>query len=129
MSEKKGLFGGEKKSSCCSVDMVEQTEANATNCSTGCNCKSKENDSSVEGAMSIKILGPGCKSCVTLFENAKLAIAQMNLPANLEKVTDLSAIASYGVMFSPGIVINEKVVSSGKLLKPKDIIKLIEQYK
>ena len=77
--------------------------------------------------MNIKILGAGCKSCVTLAENTRVALSQMNLQANVEKVTDLSAIAGYGVMSTPALVINEKVVSYGKVLKPGEIVKILEK--
>lgn len=76
--------------------------------------------------MNIKILGPGCKNCVTLAENTRIAMEQMGIEANIEKVTDFSSIASYGIMSTPGLVVNDKVVSFGKVLKPNDIIKIIE---
>ncbi|HBL36446.1 MAG TPA: thioredoxin family protein [Firmicutes bacterium] len=75
--------------------------------------------------MSIKILGSGCKNCITLTENTKLALAEMGLRANIEKITDLAAITGYGVMSTPALVIDEKVVSYGKVLKPKEIVKII----
>lgn len=132
MSEKKGLFGGlfgGGKTDCgCGTGSVEQADEGC-GCGTGCACGAEESTPIIEGAMSIKVLGPGCKSCVVLMENTKLAVAQLNIPVNLEKITDMSAIASYGIMSAPGLVINEKVVSYGKALKPAEIIKLIEQQK
>ncbi|WP_405127697.1 thioredoxin family protein [Sinanaerobacter chloroacetimidivorans] len=80
-----------------------------------------------DGVMNIKVLGPGCKNCVTLMENTKLALNQMRLEANVDKVTDFAEIASYGIMSTPGLVINGKVVSFGKVLKPADIVKIIEK--
>lgn len=133
MSEKKGLFGGlfggGKKSDCCNMQIVEDKEESGCGCGAGCGCGSEQTSSAIEGAMSIKILGPGCKNCVALTENTKLALAQLGMQANIEKVTDMSVIASYGIMSTPGLVINEKVVSFGKVLKPGDIAKLIEQQK
>ncbi len=78
--------------------------------------------------MVIKILGSGCKNCVTLAENAKAAAAETGIHAEIEKVTDFAKIAEYGVMSTPGLVIDEKVVSFGKVLKPKEIVKILEQY-
>ena len=76
--------------------------------------------------MIIKILGSGCKNCTTLTENTKEALAELNMKADIEKITDFAQIAAYGVMTTPALVIDEKVVSSGKVLKPKEIVKLIE---
>jgi small redox-active disulfide protein 2 len=77
--------------------------------------------------MTIKILGSGCKNCVTLAENAKTALAELGQQADIVKVTDYADIASYGIMSTPGLVIDEKVVSFGRVLKPKDIAKIIEK--
>lgn len=133
MSEKKGLFGGlfggGKKSDCCNMQIIEDTEEAGCGCGTGCGCGAEETSPAIEGAMSIKILGPGCKNCVALTENTRVALAQLGMQANIEKVTDMSAIASYGIMSTPGLIINEKVVSFGKVLKPGEIAKLIEQQK
>ncbi len=79
--------------------------------------------------MKIKILGSGCANCVTLAENAKKAVAELGIEAEIEKVTDFAEIAKYGVMSTPGLVIDEKVVSYGKVLKPQDIAKIIEKNK
>ena len=49
------------------------------------------------------------------------------LEANIEKVTDMGNISSYGIMSTPGLVIDEKVVSYGKVLKPEEIVKIIEK--
>lgn len=77
--------------------------------------------------MNIKILGSGCKNCTTLADNTKVALAEAGREAEVEKVTDFAEIAKYGVMSTPALVINERVVSFGKVLKPKDIVKLIEK--
>lgn len=77
--------------------------------------------------MKIKILGSGCKYCETLTENTKAALKELNKEAEIEKVTDFAEIARYGVMSTPALVIDEKVVSFGKVLKPKEIIKFIEK--
>jgi len=77
--------------------------------------------------MIIKILGSGCKNCTTLTENTKEALAELNMKADIEKITDFVQIAAYGVMTTPALVIDEKVVSAGKVLKTKEIVKLIER--
>lgn len=77
--------------------------------------------------MEIKILGSGCKNCQTLSTNTEEALKDMGLETEIIKVTDFQAIASYGVMSTPALVINEEVVSYGKVLKPKAIKKILEQ--
>lgn len=77
--------------------------------------------------MIIKILGSGCKSCITLTENTKTALEEMGVEAEIIKVTDYKEIMAYGVMSTPTLVIDEKVVSVGKSLKPKEISKIIEK--
>ena len=72
--------------------------------------------------MIIKILGSGCKKCVALGENAKAAAAAAGKEAEIVKVTDFAA---YGVMSTPGLVVDENVVSTGKVLTAEEIGKLI----
>ena len=79
--------------------------------------------------MKIKILGSGCKNCVTLADNTKAALTELGVETEIEKVTDFAEIAKYGVMLTPGLVIDEKVVAYGKVLKPQDIAKIIEKAK
>lgn len=76
--------------------------------------------------MVIKILGSGCKSCVTLKDNTEIALKEANIEAEIIKVTDFKDIMKFGVMSTPALVIDEKVVSIGKVLKPKEIIKFLE---
>jgi small redox-active disulfide protein 2 len=75
--------------------------------------------------MIIKILGSGCRKCVTLGENAKVAAAAAGKDAEIVKVTDIAQIAGYGVMSTPGLVIDEKLVSAGKVLSAEEIGRLL----
>jgi small redox-active disulfide protein 2 len=77
--------------------------------------------------MKIKILGSGCKNCVALAENTKSALSELGMDAEIIKVTDYSEIAAFGVMSTPALVVDEKVVSFGKVFKPKEIIKILEK--
>jgi small redox-active disulfide protein 2 len=79
--------------------------------------------------MVIKILGSGCKNCATLKENTEIALKEMGIEAEIIKVTDFQDIMAYGVISTPALVIDEKVVSFGRVLKPKDIAKIIETSK
>lgn len=76
--------------------------------------------------MIIKILGSGCKKCLALAENAKVAAQTEGIDAKIEKVTDVIAVASYGIMSTPGLVIDEKVVSSGRVLNASEISALLK---
>jgi len=75
--------------------------------------------------MVIKVLGSGCASCNTLTENTQRALEELNMDVEIIKVTDFAEITGYGVMSTPALVIDEKVVSAGKKLSPKDIIKIL----
>jgi small redox-active disulfide protein 2 len=75
--------------------------------------------------MIIKVLGSGCANCVKLEENAKLAVKELGLEAEFIKVKDMEGIASYGIMRTPGLVVDEKVVSYGKVLTADQIKPLL----
>jgi small redox-active disulfide protein 2 len=76
--------------------------------------------------MLIKILGSGCKKCVTLADNTHLALASLGREAEVVKVTDFAEIAGYGVMSTPALVIDDKVVSVGKVLSSDEIAALVQ---
>ncbi len=73
----------------------------------------------------IEILGTGCQKCVKLAKNAEEAVKDKGAEYAIEKVTDLRKIMSYGVMMTPGLVVDGKVVSVGKVLSPDEIKKLL----
>lgn len=74
--------------------------------------------------MNIKVLGPGCKNCTMLFENVQGAVKELGIEADITKVTDFKEIVSYGVMKTPGLVIDGTVKVSGRV-PSKDEIKEI----
>ena len=76
--------------------------------------------------MKIEILGTGCTKCKTLEEKAKQAVAKAGVFAQVEKVEDIVKIMDYGVMSTPGLVINGEVKSSGKLLSIDEIVDIIK---
>jgi small redox-active disulfide protein 2 len=73
----------------------------------------------------IQILGTGCQNCTKLVKNAEEAIKGKGGEYEVEKVTDLQKIMGYGVMMTPGLVVDGKVVSVGKVLSPEEIKKLL----
>ncbi len=77
--------------------------------------------------MEIKILGPGCARCDTLYDNVILALEELGLEAQVEKVRDLGQIAAHGVVQTPGLVVNEKVVSQGKVLSVEELKEILKR--
>ena len=75
--------------------------------------------------LSIKILGPGCANCRKLEQIAHEAVAALGIEAEISKVTDMQQIIAYDVLKTPGLVINEKLVSSGRIPTPQSIAEWI----
>lgn len=75
--------------------------------------------------MKIAVYGTGCKKCHALLENVKQAVAETDVDAHIDYVTDMGAIASKGIMSTPALTIDDKVVSTGKVLDVAAITKLI----
>lgn len=113
----------------------EEAKAPAYACSCGCPASEVSeiaNDcccDAKDGICCVKVLGAGCKSCHELYENAKQAVESMGLSAEVEYITDMQKVMEYGVMSMPAIVVNEKVVSMGKVLKAADVEKLLNELK
>ena len=76
-------------------------------------------------AGSIKVLGAGCKSCHQQYENVLTAVHNLGLSAEVEYVTDMEKVMSYGVMTMPAIVIDEKVAAAGKVLKVEEVEEIL----
>lgn len=75
--------------------------------------------------MIIKVLGPGCRNCQRLAANVTQALQAEGLQAEVDKVTDPAQIAGYGVMRTPGLVIDERLVVSGRVPGPEEIGRLL----
>lgn len=73
--------------------------------------------------MKIEILGPGCPKCKKLEENARKALEDTVMEADIVKITDINKILEYGIMLTPGIVIDGKVKSYGKIASVEEIKK------
>ena len=117
-----GLFGKKKK---------EEIKAPSCACSCGCadekatESKNKCFAKAAEGIFCVKVLGAGCASCHKQYEYAKEAVKNMGISVEVEYITDLPKVMEYGVMSMPALVVNEKVVAMGKVLKPSDIEKIL----
>lgn len=77
--------------------------------------------------MMIKILGSGCPNCLKLEASARIAAKELGLDAEIVKVTDISDISAYGILRTPGLVVDEKVVSYGRVLNPAEVKVLLEK--
>lgn len=77
--------------------------------------------------MKIKVLGEGCKKCSELYDNTKEAISLLGIDADLEKVEDLIEIVKLGVMASPSLMVDGKLLISGRVASVKTILKLLQK--
>ena len=75
--------------------------------------------------MEIKVLGPGCANCKKLYAEAEKAIAQSGQPATITKVEAMEEIVAYGILRTPGLVIDGKVVASGRIPSAAEIVAMI----
>ncbi|MGZ8464169.1 MAG: thioredoxin family protein [Candidatus Binatia bacterium] len=76
--------------------------------------------------LTIKILGPGCANCKRLEEIARKAASDLNVTAEFTKVTDYKDILAYDILSTPGLVINENLVSSGRIPSPASVAAWID---
>ncbi len=112
-----GLFSKKKegqKSCCCGSSFTPETMAQAEN---------------AKATISIKVLGAGCAKCHALEEAARTALEELNMDTTIDHVTDFSQIAAYGVMTTPALVVDGKVVSYGKVLKKEEAKSLIQSVR
>ena len=114
----------------------KEEEKKALACACGCGCPTSEAEKITndccpdlkEGEICcIKVLGAGCKSCHEQYENAKQAVKDMGLSVEVEYITDMQKVMEYGVMSMPALVVNEKVVAMGKVLKAADVVALLHK--
>jgi small redox-active disulfide protein 2 len=75
--------------------------------------------------MEIKILGTGCPKCKTLEQATRNAVSELGIDANISKVEDIVNIMNYGVMRTPALVIDEKVIFSGKVPSVSELKEII----
>jgi small redox-active disulfide protein 2 len=75
--------------------------------------------------MEIEVLGPGCANCKRLYQEAERAVAQAGVTATITKVESMEEIAGYGILGTPGLVIDGKVVASGRIPLTPEIVTMI----
>ena len=106
----------------------KKEEQSGSNCCCGnANLDSLENAvTTMEDGENIKVLGSGCAKCNELEANVKKALEQLGMDTTIDHVTDFGVIAAYGVMTTPALVVDGKVVSYGKVLKVDEAVKILE---
>jgi small redox-active disulfide protein 2 len=99
-------------------------------CGGSCNAESmaKAENAKTEGA-GVKVLGSGCAKCNQLEANTKAALSQLGMDTTIDHVTDFSQIAAYGVISTPALVVDGKVVSYGKVLKTEEVVKILQKVR
>ncbi|MHB1153464.1 MAG: thioredoxin family protein [Eubacteriales bacterium] len=110
------LFGKKKEEKSC--------------CCGACDAKTIENANKVKSeGNAVKVLGSGCAKCNELEKNTKAALEQLGMDTSIDHITDFSQIAAYGVMTTPALVIDGKVVAYGKVLKTEEVVKILQKVR
>ena len=77
--------------------------------------------------MEIRVLGPGCPKCGEVEKRVKNILAELSIAADVEKITDIKTMMSYGILGTPGLVINGKVKCAGRIPRPEEIKAWIQE--
>jgi small redox-active disulfide protein 2 len=109
-----GIFGFGKK---------KQEES----CSCKGTCKGEEKPEVVEIESSVKVLGSGCAKCNALEQSVKEGLQELAMDTTIEHVKDFTKIASFGVMTTPALVVDGKVLSMGKVLTKSEVVELLKK--
>ena len=106
------------------------TKGESCCCGGNCNAESmaKAETAKSEGA-SVKVLGSGCAKCNQLEAATKAALARLGMDTSIDHVTDFAQIAAYGVMSTPALVVDGKVVSYGKVLKTEEVAAILQKVR
>lgn len=122
--------GGMCKPSDIAAKKAAEEKAASTGCCGGSDCNEETMASAekikAEGA-SVKVLGSGCAKCNQLEAATFEALKELGMDTTIDHVTDFTQIAAYGVMTTPALVIDGKVVSFGKVLKKDEVIKILQK--
>jgi small redox-active disulfide protein 2 len=114
------------------MSLFEKKKDEKSSCCCGGNCDAKSmakaENAKAEGA-SVKVLGSGCAKCNQLEAATHAALEQLGMDTAIDHVTDFSLIAAYGVMTTPALVVDGKVVSYGKVLKTEEVVKILQKIR
>lgn len=110
----------------------KKKEENIGSCCCGGACDQKsmeEANMAKETGASVKVLGSGCAKCNALEASTKAALEQLHMDTTIDHVTDFAQIASYGVMTTPALVVDGKVVAYGKVLKTEEVVQILKKVR
>lgn len=110
-----GLFRKKKEEACC--------------CGDSCTPETMAQAEAAKSAAGIKVLGSGCAKCNALEDAVRAALTELGVDTAIDHVTDFTQIAAYGVMTTPALVVDGKVVSYGKVLKKEEAKALIQKVR
>ncbi|MEG0892163.1 MAG: thioredoxin family protein [Oscillospiraceae bacterium] len=107
---------------------AKKAEESACCCSENCNAETMEEAEKAEvSGAKVKVLGSGCAKCRALETAAIEALKELQMDSYIDHVTDFVQIAAYGVMTTPALVVDGKVVSFGKVLKKDEVISILKK--
>jgi len=99
-------------------------------CCGNCDTQSMANAEKAKAeGKNVKVLGGGCAKCQQLEIAVKAALAQLGMDDDIDHVTDFAQIAAYGVMSTPALVVDGKVVSYGKMLSTEEALKILQKVR
>lgn len=111
---------------------AEEERGKSSGCCCGGDCSAEtmaEAEKAKVSGASVKVLGSGCAKCNALEVATKEALTQLGMDTAIDHVTDFTKIAAYGVMTTPVLVVDGKVVSFGKVLKKDEVIKILQKVR
>ncbi len=110
----------------------KKNEEKSAACCCNCNCNPEgmeEAEKAKADGASVKVLGSGCAKCNQLEAATEAALLQLGMDSSIDHVTDFAQIAAYGVMTTPALVVDGKVVSYGKVLKTDEVVKILQRIR
>ena len=114
------------------LGLGKKKQVKEKSCCCGGNCDATAMETAkqaMKGGKSVKVLGSGCSKCNELESNTKAALAQLGMDTEIEHVTDFTQIAAYGVMSTPALVVDGKVVAFGKVLKTEEVLIILKKVR
>lgn len=105
----------------------KDVEKGTCSCDSSCTAETVTQAEEGKAGIEVQVLGSGCAKCNTLESVVKEALEELHMETTIEHVTDFAQIAAYGVMSTPALVLNGKVVSAGRILKKQEVLELLKR--
>lgn len=107
----------------------KKKEVKTSCCGGSCSPESMEKAAENTSELGVKVLGSGCAKCNALETAVKEALEELGMDSAIDHVTDFTQIAAYGVMSTPALVVDGKVVSYGKVLKKQEAVDILKKVR